>query len=159
MSADCLYYKCLTTTQTEIRNLNLSGVASSSVHILSAADDQPSSIAGPDRKIAYPFILIVPYGSESLEGEESQTDDIVYPVLVGMIDNVNQNQSTNLARNLYWRQRLISKFHYNTFSSINSQNESTVRPLTAVDPAAFRDKNRWVSGLLINYKVTVGRGR
>ncbi|WP_013626600.1 hypothetical protein [Rubinisphaera brasiliensis] len=158
MSSECLHYKCLTNTQSVIQGMDLTGIADSSVRILSVPTNRKADLADADRQITYPCVLIAPYGSETIGGPEAQTDDITYPVMVALIDQANQAQTTNLARNLYWRERLIDKFQYNAFGdAIAGNNQTTVQPLAVVDPAQFIEKDLWVSGLLVNYDVVQQR--
>lgn len=151
------HYTCLQQAQSEIQDMSLTGISNDNILILSVSTNRPADIGGEDRGIDYPYILISPFGTEQIGGPENDSDDITYPVLIAIIDSANQNQSSNLDRNLQWRESIIDHFHWNKFDGIPGPHVTTVLPLTIINTEQFVHGNLWVSGLVINFTITATR--
>jgi hypothetical protein len=152
-----LHYQCLTTTQDEIRGLDLTGIVDDDVRVLSVPTTRSADVATSGRKVKYPCIFLAPFGTEELPEAETSTNDLVFPVLVVILDAANQEQTKNLDRWLQWRQDIFDHFHENAFAAISGSHRSTVQPLAIIDSQKWRDDNLFVSGLVINHQVTKQR--
>jgi hypothetical protein len=130
-------YRILEAFRLRIVSLNLSGISSSSIYTawvfrsLEGVDPDP------------PSIVIAKVGSVGYPGKMTSTDDIVYPIGVGVVDKQNQNATKNLeSRSLWWEK--ISR-------AFRSQRLPGVTEVYRVDPSSqpVLDNQLWSKNYLV----------
>ena len=149
-----IYYQCLTQTVTEIQGLNLQDIASGSVVLLEVPSNSVADIPTIGGYVQYPYIVVAPIGAVLVGGQDNARDDYTYPVVVGMIDNRDDQLLQNLDRNLLWAEKITDHFMENRFSGVSGMTSCKVQPLATIDPDQWKNNNLFVSGLILNYEVT-----
>lgn len=149
----------LTQVQTEIRAIITAGSIltrynTTNVIILDTPTDDESELD------TMPSIMISPFGSEEVDPEEmtNKSDQIIYPVLVAIIDDANEVYRTNLEARLEEREQLLDFFIHNRAEFDAMPNSSrlvdiNVTPRDIIDPSAWFDSNLFVSVLELEFTV------
>lgn len=142
-------YDILGAVQTAIRGLSLTGMSSGNVVLLKIATNHLKDFPSGQ----FPAIVVAPANNavEKILPGTNRRNDIVYPIVVVMLDNDKQSQSSNFDRNLTWRQKIIRQFNSNisAFTGVTTVFDSQVQPLAIVDGPSWV-KDNWVSGLILN---------
>lgn len=111
-TADPIHSRTLDAVVTLIRSLNLSGIGSATnkvfrrwwTRFIPGTDD--AAPAGGD----VPQIQVGPYPQEVPMGWLTNKDDVGYPVLVAIYDDVNATMDNDMPRNLKWRRQIAAAF-------------------------------------------------
>lgn len=139
----------LSSVQTAILGLSLTGVSTSNVVIMSVPINRPADLP----QTPYPAILIAPFGAEDLSpsGGTNLHDDITYPILVAILAKNEQAQAYNRARYLLWREDIRKKFHNHRLTGASTVYTGMVTPQNMIDPTGWFEKNLFVSALLCKF--------
>jgi hypothetical protein len=136
-----VHYRCLQGLQQRVYAANLSGISTSQIMIM----DMPRQWEGLDN---LPNIRISPIGKEGQVGYLNNRDDIEYPCLVAIVDRANQDQVTNLPRNLLWRQKIFRAFRNQPLLGVPEIINTHVDPDYVINPEQFNLRNLWYSAIL-----------
>ncbi len=155
-AAGSTYNQCLTATQTAIRNIGLTDVADASVVVKKLPLEQVKRNDG----LEWPVILITPWKSTLAPAAgDNVNDDVVYGVLVTLLDADNQESTleANLGKYTLWLQQIRKKFNNKLLTGVSTVWGCNVEPSKTVDYPAWT-KNLWVSGLLLKFTSRENRG-
>jgi hypothetical protein len=149
--SEAVLYQCLDAVRSRIQGLSLAGVQNDQVVIGKVPDDKNRS---------FPSILITPFQSESLNAADgtNSRDDLGYPVLVAILAADNQDQQANLDTYLVWREKIRQAFHNQRLPGVSEIITTAVEPRNIVEPAAWFERNLFVSGLLLRFLSREPRG-
>ena len=139
----------MTAVMTRINSLNL--IAASSVQIKMSARALENLEASP------PLILIAPYNAEGYPGTLTNTDDIAYPVLVGLTDKGQSDLTTKLGQTLLWRQKLRKAFISQALAGVSSVYICKPLPMTIIDVGILK-QNRIYSPQAFQFISREARG-
>lgn len=142
---DVVYSDILDTVKDEIGDLNL--MVGLNIQVQKVPTDQPKE------RLILPAILISVINQEQILLAYNSCDDIVYPVVVYIVDRArNDVTSTNLDVLLYWRQTIRAHFHYKSFPvDLSTVSKSVVVSDRVIYPETFTRKDLYVSGLILNF--------
>lgn len=151
-----IMFSLLTDARDRIQNLNLTGVTSSNIVVLTTPEDAERYLPG------LPAIMVTPFGSETIvnfDGTNAR-DDIGFPVLIAIVDAANRDQSTDLNQWLLWREDIIDEFIHSPAGTTprGVPLETMIEPKPIVDIQAWFQKNLFVSALVVRTKVRIERG-
>lgn len=144
-------YRCLVAAQARIQSLSLPGISNERIVIRKVPDD---------KNIPKPAVILTPYRQESLNPAEgtNNRDDVGYNVFIAALDADNQNQTSNFARNLHWRESIRQAFHNQRLTGVPEIINATVEPLPVIDTQAWFDRNTCVSALIVQFTSREPRG-
>jgi hypothetical protein len=145
-----VHYRCLTAVQQRIQGLSLSGISSAQVVIKFLGREWPD-VDNP------PNVMVVPYGKEGQPGLLAGRDDIEYPVVVLIFDKLNQDYTSNLARDLLWRQQIFRALRHQRLVGVPEVITVTAEPDFVVNLEAF-NRNVLLSGLRLLCRSREVRG-
>jgi hypothetical protein len=154
---DAVYERILTGVLSRIQGLALDGVANANIVIRKVAWDRDT---GSGKAYAYPSIQLSPGVREtinSLAGTNDK-DDIGYPVLVSILDLDNQNQTTNRARNLLWREKIVKAFRNQRLPGVTEVFNCVVEPNAVVHAENWLNQNLWTSFVVLRFTSREARG-
>lgn len=154
--AGSVYYQCLTAVQSAIQNIGLSGVADASVVVKKLPLERVKTTDGLD----WPVVLITPQRSVlNPAAGDNVNDDVVYHVLVTLLDDDNQESTlaANLGTYMLWLQQIRIVFHNKILTGVSTVYGCTVEPAQVVLPAAWA-QNLWASALLLKFSSRENRG-
>ena len=146
--ADAVQYRAMQDVQAAIQGAitggSLVGLSTSSVVLLKSINDR--SFTGA----SLPAVFIGPLPESMPPGAGvNDRDDIIYNVLVALVDNDKQNQTANWEQELNWRQNVRRLFHEKQLGPLTTESVITyVRPLAVVHPEAWY-ANLFVSMLVV----------
>lgn len=156
MTATC--DQVLVAVRASIVAAGLTGVSSANIVDMLVGDDQGGT--GPQIP-GYPCVVCCYAGQgESNEGDggTNLTDDWVYPVSVVLLASENQDQVTNRARNLLWRDVIKKQFHKKRMPGVTNGSAWNCD----VRPGTIADRPRWLENQhaqVFVIAVTVREGR
>jgi len=112
-----------------------------------------------------PGVVIFPTGVETITPVTNASDDIGYPVAVGMLaddrnddgDGDTQSQELNRDRHLYWRERIRDHFGGQRLTGVPTVWDCRVEPAVIVDPSEHAN-NLWRGGLVLRFVSRERRG-
>jgi hypothetical protein len=138
----------------DIKSLSLTGISNSNVYTQKVATDRKKDVA------ALPAVIVAPFGSKvsPSTGGTNTKDEIEYPVLVATLAAADEDQSTNLDRELTWHESILSKFIHQRLTGVTSVLTCRVDPKDVFDPNAFFGKNLDVGGLILRFISRETRG-
>lgn len=155
-----IHYYLLTQTQTEIQALIAGGTVltrymNGDVILLDTPTDDESVVD------TFPSILVAPFGAEEVDREQSTNiaDQIIYPILVAILDDANEVYRTNLEARLEEREQLYDFFiHNRTEYQAGMPNSARlldidVTPRDVIEPEAWFDNNLFVSSFELEFTV------
>ncbi len=154
--AGSTYNQCLTATQTAIRNIGLTDVADASVVVKKLPLERVKTTDG----LEWPVVLITPWKSTLAPAAgDNVNDDVVYGVLVTLLDADNQESTleANLGKYTLWLQQIRKRFNHKLLSGVSTVYDCTVEPAQTVLPAAWK-QNLWASALLLKFTSRENRG-
>lgn len=155
--------------QTSILNRGLQGIGASNVLIQKVprarVQDLPNGVT-------FPAIVIAPWGSEEMLDFGTSLDDIVYPIVVGIVANdQTRDQDKNRALYFGWRQSIRRLFQNQalpnqTTATINGTSYAAgtlayqvkVVPLDIVDRDQWAQYGNFVSGMILKCSSREIRG-
>ena len=147
-TGEAVQYAIETQIQTDIRALGLTDVASASVVVKKTPlADWVKEADG----LAWPLVLITPMkpALPPMQGSNVQ-DDVVYGVLVTLVDDDNQEKTLEVNHNKYllWLEKIRKAFHNKGLSNVDTVYTCHVEQYEPVLPGAWQ-ANKWASALLI----------
>lgn len=125
----------LTTVQTQIQALNLSGIADADIVVRSVPFNKDLT--------TFPHIVIAPFGNEEEQPGTNASDDIGYPVSVCVVSNPSLAE-TNRGTYLQWRESIRKEFINQRLSTYAHCNRW--RPLSIVEQRAWSSLGLFISG-------------
>jgi hypothetical protein len=146
---DAVAYRCLLAVQARIRGLALTGLAEQSVLVQKVATDRD---LGQGRTFSLPVITVSPYAEElipSVVGTNLR-DDVVYRLQVTILAANNQDQQSNLALYLHWRERIAQAFRQQPLPGVAEVYQCEVLPHDIISAEAFLNHNLFCSSLLVH---------
>ena len=151
-----VYYRCLTATQTAIRNIGLSGIADASV----VAKKLPLDRVKANDGLSWPVILITPWKTTLPPAAgDNVNDDVIYGVLVTVIASDKQEATleANLSVYTLWLEQIRKKFNNKLLTGVGTVWGCNVEPSKTVDFPSWM-KGLWISGLLLKFTSRENRG-
>lgn len=147
-----LFDDILTEVRSGIQGLDLEGVDDANVNVRKSVD--VLDLNRPNVQVTTPRPEIMRHD----DGTNAQ-DDVVYPVLVTLVDADNQNQHLHFGTYLNWRERIAAHFRHQPLSGVSGVSTCHVEPLDIVDEKTWlSEKKLWVSGLLLLFSAREDRG-
>ncbi|WP_417390221.1 hypothetical protein [Gimesia sp.] len=134
----------LTTVQSQIQELDLTDIPDASVYIQKVASTR--GFESDD----FPAVLIAPLGQPRLNPLKGTNlrDQIEYPVGVFILDNDNQNQTSDRDKYLTWYETILKKFRTPRLTGVDSVVNSYVSPGAVVDPNWF-ETGEYLAGMTL----------
>jgi hypothetical protein len=166
-------YSLLTTIQSAVQGRALTIIGGSALPNANVVlQPVPSNLESDLPSTPYPSILVAPWAPEGLNPAEGSTsrDDIYYRILVCILASKNDfmpasgGSISNLNVYFYWRESIRKLFHdqASALSSVNSAagviNQVQVQPLEPVDKRAWRERQIFASGMVLNIISREPRG-
>lgn len=156
---NAVLFDILTEVQTDIRDLNLTGMDDANVLVqkvpATRAKDMPATV--------YPCILIAPFGAEEMKAETNLHDLIVYPVIVAILASekkvtelTTDQQTQNFNQYLTWRETIRKSFINQKLTTLAYHCE--VRPLEIVERNSWFERSLFASGLVLRFFSRETRG-
>lgn len=144
---NAVLFDALTTVQTAIQGLSLSGIANDHILVQKVISTSVKDLPATE----FPCVLIAPFGKEDmLETGTNLRDDIVYPIVAAIFAADDGSQTSNFNAYLTWREQIRKAFYNkNPFSSIMSVYQSKIQPLDIVDLFSWDKLNLFASGFLL----------
>ena len=132
--ADAVVYRAMQDIQSAI----VGAINAGTLVGLSAANVVIQKLA-TDRNQALPAVVISPTEEEMPPaGGVNDRDDITYNIVVALINNDNQNQTSNFEQELNWRQNIRRLFHNQKLGPLTVENVMCrVKPMATVHPDAW----------------------
>lgn len=104
-----------------------------------------------------PAILVGPLGAEEIDPKKGVVgrDDIVYPIVIAILDSADQANKSKDDGETYWkwRQKLRRRFMHHSIPITGDPKVSTivatVKPFPIVDQKAWTQQDLFVSALLV----------
>ena len=167
--ANAVLYDVLNAILKKIQNRGLIGIGADNIIAQRIPSDRDADLPA----VKFPCIVIAPAGPEGLDSEAGMTsqDDIVYRILIAILaSDVNNVVDSRFNLYLTWRESIRKLFHdsasgavtINTVSAGTSQGgivyNVTVQPLDVVDKAAWFNRAKYASGLILNVVSREPRG-
>lgn len=151
----------LTLIQTSIVNRGLQGISSSSVLVQKVPRARAQDL--PDGATSFPCIVIAPWGAEELLDFGTSRDDVVYPIVVGIVANDQQkDQSKNRGLYFGWRESLRKLFinqplpnqvtatvNGTSYASGMLAYQVKIQPLDIIDRESWQSFGNYVSGMVL----------
>lgn len=127
-----IFESILTTVQSEIQGLSLTGIANDHVIIQKVASTRDFE------NEHFPAILIAPGPVKfNKTGGTNLRDEIEYNVGVYIVAADNQDQSANRNQYLTWYETILKKFRTPRLTGVDTVINSYVSPGPVVDPSWF----------------------
>lgn len=140
-----VWEQCANAVQVTIRSLALDGLPDDKVVV------QWYPKIERDVQPAPPCCLVAPFGSEQYSaGYFNSTDEVVYPVIVVLIDKLNSDSRLNITRDLLWRQRIQRAFRRQRLAGVASVGYTEPQPDAVVNPDAY-NANLLVSATVFKF--------
>ena len=151
--ATSTYKTILDAVQSEIQGLELTAIDSTSVVVHKKATDREDTL--PE----LPGVVIAPMGARTISDTAGTNakDDIIYPVLVAVLQVGNQDQSTNFDRFTNWTELIIKHFIHQRLTGAATVCTTSVDPRDAFDSVAWTD-NIDASGMVLRFLSRETRG-
>ncbi len=148
-----VYKSILDAVQSEIQDLDLTGIADDDVVIAKLPIKRPEIVPN------LPACLIAPFGSTRIDPNAgtNQKDEIQYPVLVATLASSNQSQDSNLERHLEWQETLRKKFIHQRLTGASEVEYCFVDPRDTFDASAFH-RNYDAGGMILRFVTRETRG-
>lgn len=106
-----------------------------------------------------PAILVAPFASEDYPNiGVNDEDDVGYPVIVVMVDKLNNDSAANMTRDLLWREQISRVFRFQRLAGVNEIYNSQIQPDVVVHPDAYAN-GLLVSTLLFRFVSREPRGQ
>lgn len=106
-----------------------------------------------------PAILIAPFASEDYPNTGvNDEDDVGYPVVVVMVDKINNEGAVNMRRDLLWREQISRVFRYQRLAGVPEIYNSQIQPDVVVHPDAYAH-GLLVSSILFRFVSREPRGQ
>lgn len=145
--------RCVFNVKDTIDGLTLSGIASSKIiaewwpKILRNMTPQP------------PAILVAPFAAEDYPNTGvNDEDDLGYPVIVVMVDAINNDAAANMTRDLLWREQISRVFRFQRLAGVPEIYTCQIQPDVVVHPDAIAN-GLLVSTLLFRFVSREPRGQ
>ena len=153
-----IHERIMQAIQARIQGLTLTDVTSGNVIIRKVTTEQD---VGTGKTYTYPCIQISPDGQERINANQgtNERDDITYPTMVAVMELDNlQNQSTNRARNLLWRERIVRAFRNQRLSGIPEVYTITITAQPIIQTGNWLEHKIYTSFFTINATARQVRG-
>jgi hypothetical protein len=147
-----VWERCVLAVKDGINDLTLDGVAAAKV----VAEWWPKILKGMDP--VPPAVLVAPFAAEDYPptGVNDQ-DDVGYPVVVVLVDKLNNDSAANMTRDLLWRERISRAFRFQRLAGVPEIYNSAIQPDVVVHPDAYAH-GLLVSTLLFRFVSREDRG-
>lgn len=143
------HYLALEDVQRQVRELRLPQLDEGQVYV---------RWVFTDRNVTLPSVQVVPFGTEIISGATNLSEDIGYPIAVGIVAAQNQDLEANLELFLGWRWRLIRKFRTARFKRFERSMGVEIEAMSVVDPAVWSEANLFVSAIVLRVTNRETRG-
>ena len=157
MSDPSISYQCLLAAQEVIQGLGLDGVSSENVVVRKLPLDRA---LGADQPTTLPAILLSPQ-RETMDPHAGLTglDDVVYGVLVTMVDADNQEPTLalNLDRYTLWREQIARAFRSQRLAAVPQVINTYIEPADPIVPEAWQN-NLFAGALALRFVSREPRG-
>ena len=156
-AADSILYQALGAIQARIQTLGLSPIPGDSVRALRHDEVLIGKVAFLEKRPA-PCVVVYPAGSEVLDplAGTNESDDILYPINVLIVDTDNQHLTANMRTYYKWRQDIRQAIHHTKSDLLPDPfkkivNIAHVTPLDILDDQAWlaSTARKFVSGLRV----------
>lgn len=148
-----VWERCILGVKDTVDGLALDGISSAKI----VAQWWPKILR--DMEPSPPCVLISPFGAEEYPPTGvNDEDDVGYPVVVVMVDKVNQESAGNITRDLLWREQISRVLRFQRLAGVNEVYNSFIQPDVAVHPDAYAH-NLLVSTLLFRFISREPRGQ
>lgn len=108
---------------------------------------------------APPAILIAPFASEDYPNTGvNDEDDVGYPVIVVMVDKINNDSAANMSRDLLWREQISRVLRFQRLAGVPEIYNAQIQPDVVVHPDAYAN-GLLVSTLLFRFVSREPRGQ
>lgn len=104
-----------------------------------------------------PCLFVCPFGHETDDSETNNQDDIVYPVVVAMVDTGQGDPVANLSRDLLWREKVSKALRRQRLAGVVTQFDAAVDYEAVVDATAF-SRQYILTTLVLNFWSRQARG-
>lgn len=156
--AEAVLHRLLQAVRARIQGLALASILNASVVVRKVPSERN---VGAAQAVKYPCVQIAALGAERIDPHQgtNQKDDVGYPILVTLLDKENdQSPTTNLARNLLWREKIIRAFRQQRPVGVPECFTCAVEPAAIVDPATWLAQSLWSSSLVLRFTSRESRG-
>lgn len=128
---DGVHHRCLESCAIVVRSLGLPSIT---------ADDVlkkwwPRYVKNADP--ALPIVCVSPVGAEDYPGIMTNRDDVAYPVLVSVIDALNNDSVANMQRDLLWRQKISRAFRFQRLPGVVEIINTQIMPDQILNLGAY----------------------
>lgn len=131
-----------------IRGLNLDQIGEK-VFVRQVGDDDDSTLHLEGQEKALPFVIVCPFGSESVRQKYNSADNIDFPCLVLFYGSKDETRA-GLSRRLLWRQLTWAAMNERAYSTPAGQEwvaRCEFEPI--LDPSAWFDMGIALGGLRV----------
>lgn len=144
--ANAVLFDILTAIKSAIVARGLVGIGSANVVVQKVPGNRAADLPAQQ----FPSIVIAPWGPEKLDLAAGTTsrDDVVYRVFVAILAADNADQEAHFNQYLTWRQSIRQLFHDQPLGDLCFSVQ--VEPLDIVDRDAWRQRNVFASGMVLN---------
>src|SRR5262245_59153977 len=144
--ADAVHYRILNTVATQIRALNLTGLAPERVYVLKAPTDR-------EAVVTLPAIEVCLWSQERMLPGTFEDLWRGYPVLVVFLSTNNQDLTVQEGE-LKWREEVTDWFErQNTLPGVDEVWNLTIEPGPIVDVDLFKNKQVFIGAILLSFWV------
>lgn len=152
-TARSVWERCAVAVKDVIDGLNLSGIDTSH----SLVEWWPKILRGMSP--APPCVLVAPFSAEDYPNTGvNDQDDVGYPVLVVLVDKLNNDSAANMTRDLLWREKVSRVFRFQRLAGVPEVYNSDIRPDVVVHPDAYAN-GLLVSSILLRFISRESRGQ
>ncbi len=151
-AAQALAERICDAARDRIRDLNLSGIASSSIV---SGRWYPRALQSTD---PLPQITVTPIGAENFPGGMLATDDIGIPFAVTIIDAQNQAVTANFSRNMIWRETILSALRFQRLAGVREVYLVNPEPAAIFSLPVAQQQNLSYSTLVFRAMTRTVRG-
>ena len=128
-----IYQQILEAVVTKLKALPLGGIAEDSIILRKI----PTNREFDRGLLTLPGIIVSPWRGESETGGTNLRDDVVYPVIVDLVQKSNEDQEENLPRFLLWRERILKAFRHQRLSGVDEVMTCSVEVLSVFNTSVF----------------------
>lgn len=145
--------RCTVAVRDTIDGLTLDGIASAKV----VAEWWPKILRNMTPEP--PAVLVAPFASEDYpQTGVNDEDDVGYPVVVVMVDKLNNESAANMTRDLLWREQISRVFRFQRLAGVPEIYNTLIQPDVVVHPDAYAH-GLLVSTLLFRFVSREERGQ
>ena len=136
----------LVAVKSQIEDLALTGIVDASIYIQKVPTTRDFTSSD------FPAVIISPIGSPKLntQGGTNLRDEIEYPIGIFIVDNDNQNQTSDRDQYFLWNERITKSFRTPRLTGVTSIVNSFVSPGVSVHPDWIKT-GQYQSGLTVSF--------